>query len=235
MLFTFSLSLTFTSSKTAFLCLLLQFSLPCPRRPLPKIRAWLGFDRHVHSSYKRRQIAFHKVDWTLNCFTCHTLIFVFFSTFSSFLFYSSLSFSFLYHTKMNMFSVRNLLLSLHSSVWFYFKFSFLLHAQLLLVSGLVASALAAPQQPQYNYNQYLNQPSTTPAPILHPPAQVHYVNIGQELNGDYKVCFSFFLFLFPLLFCSNFWFYFQKFNLIKFDLICSIYKFTELFPPNLTC
>jgi hypothetical protein len=61
--------------------------------------------------------------------------------------------------------------------------------QLLFVSGLVASGLAAPQQPQQynNYNSYLNQPTTTPAPIIHPPAQVHYVNIGQELNGDYKV------------------------------------------------
>jgi len=67
----------------------------------------------------------------------------------------------------------------------------------ILACGLlVSSTLAAPQQQQYapqqqqqyaGYNPYLSNPmTTTPAPILHPPAQVHYVNIGQELNGDYK-------------------------------------------------
>lgn len=67
--------------------------------------------------------------------------------------------------------------------------------QLLFASGLICASLAAPQQ-SYNYNPYLSQPTTTPAPILHPPAQVHYVNIGQELNGDYKVKINFFLITF---------------------------------------
>jgi len=57
---------------------------------------------------------------------------------------------------------------------------------------LVAAINAAPQQPQqqsqaqFNYQNYLNSQTTTPAPPLHPPASIHYVNIGQELNGDYK-------------------------------------------------
>lgn len=55
---------------------------------------------------------------------------------------------------------------------------------------LVAVCNAAPQQSQaqqqFNYQNYLSsQTTTTPAPI-HPPASIHYVNIGQELNGDYK-------------------------------------------------
>jgi len=50
---------------------------------------------------------------------------------------------------------------------------------------------AAPQQQQspaqYNYQNYLaSQTTTTPAPPVHPPATIHYVNIGQELNGEYK-------------------------------------------------
>jgi len=54
---------------------------------------------------------------------------------------------------------------------------------------LVAVCNAGPQQSQsqpFNYQNYLaSQTTTTPAPI-HPPASIHYVNIGQELNGDYK-------------------------------------------------
>lgn len=30
-------------------------------------------------------------------------------------------------------------------------------------------------------------PTTTPKPVVYPPAQVHYVNIGEDLTGDYKV------------------------------------------------
>lgn len=53
---------------------------------------------------------------------------------------------------------------------------------------LVAVINAAPQQPQqqFNYANYLASQTTTPAPPIHPPASIHYVNIGQELNGDYK-------------------------------------------------
>lgn len=49
-------------------------------------------------------------------------------------------------------------------------------------------ALTVCGQPQFS-SQNFGQPATsltTPAPV-HPAAQVHYVNIGQDLNGDYKV------------------------------------------------
>ena len=36
--------------------------------------------------------------------------------------------------------------------------------------------------------------STTPRPL--PPAQVHYVNIGEDLTGDYKVYFNFIIYNF---------------------------------------
>jgi len=45
------------------------------------------------------------------------------------------------------------------------------------------------QQPQQQFNGQFNfnQQTTTPTPgPNHPPAQVHYVNIGPELQGDYK-------------------------------------------------
>lgn len=43
-----------------------------------------------------------------------------------------------------------------------------------------------PQQPFYQQPQ--SQPATTPAPpsYYYPPAPVHYVNIGEKLDGDYK-------------------------------------------------
>jgi len=57
---------------------------------------------------------------------------------------------------------------------------------LLFLVAVCNAAPQQPQQPQFNYQNYLaSQTTTTPAPI-HPPASIHYVNIGQELNGDYK-------------------------------------------------
>jgi len=40
------------------------------------------------------------------------------------------------------------------------------------------------RQPQYSFPN--SAPTTTTPGPLHPPAQVHYVNIGPELAGDYK-------------------------------------------------
>jgi len=44
----------------------------------------------------------------------------------------------------------------------------------------------AQQYPAGALGSYGSSPvSTTPRPL--PPAQVHYVNIGEDLTGDYKV------------------------------------------------
>jgi len=53
----------------------------------------------------------------------------------------------------------------------------------VLLSALFVAVRGQYPSPQ-NYPNSFSSQTTTPTP--HPPAQVHYVNIGQDLAGDYK-------------------------------------------------
>lgn len=60
--------------------------------------------------------------------------------------------------------------------------------QILALVGAVFGFAHAQQYPAGalgSFNPSSSSVSTTPRPL--PPAQVHYVNIGEDLTGDYKV------------------------------------------------
>ena len=59
---------------------------------------------------------------------------------------------------------------------------------MIALVGAVLGIAHAQQYPSGALGSYGQSASvsTTPRPL--PPAQVHYVNIGEDLTGDYKVC-----------------------------------------------